>query len=200
MGKIPRTVVRARYEPYTTMRRILENQAEKKTQIVSNSGVGVTAVGTMINLSNNVIQGDDLNNRSGDKINVVGTRLLMRAVALVNSQTIRFILVSDNFNQGTTPAVTDVLNAASFIGNYNQTLVVQQKRFTIHGDWAVDVNINGESVKSLVKTFGRTGAIFYNGATAVASSNGRRACFLLVIGSSATGTYDFSWEVRYTDM
>lgn len=181
------------------VRRAIVQRAEKKVGVTGNTTVGITTAGTVINLSNNIVQGDDFFQRTGDKIFIQKVLLKMRGVALVGSQTIRFIFLSDRFNQGTTPAVGDILQAANFIATYNQLTVVQQKRFVIHGDWSLDCNFAGEAIKSITKTYGEMGSIFYNGSTAVAASNGKGSQFLLVIGSAATGTYDFNWEGTFTD-
>jgi hypothetical protein len=153
----------------------------------------------MINLTNNVAQGDNFADRTGDKITLVHTLMKTRFTAVGLSQTARFILFSDRFNQGTTPAITDVLQNNNFLAGYNQPIVVQQRRMVIHRDWTIDCNIAGEAIKSHSFTLGRTGDVYYNGTTAVAASNGRGAMFLLVIGSLSTGLYDLMIESQYTD-
>jgi len=177
----------------------IQRRAEKKVGITGNQNVTITTAGTVINLSNNIAQGDDFFQRTGDKITIVNQLLKTRAVALIGSQTMRFILFSDRFNQGTTPSVTDVLQAGNFIATYSQLNVVQQKRFAIHRDWTLDCNFAGEAIKSHTVHMGEI-SIYYNGSTSVATSNGKNAMFLLVIGSAATGTYDFNWEATYIDV
>jgi hypothetical protein len=160
----------------------------------------VATAGVVINLSNNIVQGDDFFQRSGDKVTILKQRLLTRFTAVVTSQTCRFILFSDRFNQGTTPVVSDILQAASYIATYAQLDVIQQRRFIIIRDWTVDCSINGRDIQSSTKIDNNERVVFYNGSTAVATANGRGALFLLVIGSAATGLYDVNWEASYIDM
>jgi hypothetical protein len=184
----------------TEVSRILERNAEQKVTIAASVGATIASTGTMIGLSVNVAQGDNFDNRTGDKITYTHTLVKTRFTAVTTSQSARFILFSDRFNQGTTPAITDLLQTNNFIAGYNQLTVVQQKRMVIHRDWTVDCNIAGETIKSTTFTLGRTGSIYYNGTTAVAASNGRGALFLLVIGSASTGLYDLMVESKYVDM
>jgi hypothetical protein len=184
----------------TEVSRILERNAEQKVTIAASVGATIASTGTMIGLSVNVAQGDNFDNRTGDKITYTHTLVKTRFTAVTTSQSARFILFSDRFNQGTTPAITDLLQTNNFIAGYNQLTVMQQKRMVIHRDWTVDCNIAGEAIKSTTFTLGRTGSIYYNGTTAVAASNGRGALFLLVIGSASTGLYDLMVESKYVDM
>jgi hypothetical protein len=184
----------------TEVSRILERKAEQKVTIAASIGATIASTGTMIGLSVNIAQGDNFDNRTGDKITYTHSLVKTRFSAVATSQSARFILFSDRFNQGTTPAITDLLQTNNFIAGYNQLTVVQQKRMIIHRDWTIDCNIAGEAIKSVTFTLGRTGSIFYNGTTAVAASNGHGALFLLVIGSASTGLYDLMVESKYIDM
>jgi len=100
-------------------------------------------------------------------------------------------------NRGTTPTVLEVLNTASFMSQLAPA-PLQQKRFTILADFQLDCNVAGEAIKSHVMNISGSN-VFYNGATAVAASNGPGALFLLEIGDSITGLFDFSYEPIYTD-
>jgi len=180
-------------------RRVLMNTAEKKVKSINASGANTGVAGTVINLTNGIVEGDDIFDRSGTKIFVSKIEARFRATAVINSQTTRFIIFRDLFNQGTTPAVSDVLPVATVTSHYSDTRYVQQKRIVILDDWVVDVNIAGEAVKT--RKFGRqnAGAVYYNGATAVAGSNGKGSIFLLVIGTAATGTYDYDITMVFND-
>lgn len=169
---------------------------KKRFALVSNTNSNATA-GVVNNLTNGIIQGDDINQRSGDQIRIVSHMLKVRASAITVSQTFRFIWFRDNMNRGTTPTVTEVLNTANFMSQYAPA-PLQQKRFTIVKDFSLNCNLAGESIKG--RSFTLPGSnVFYNGATAVAASNGPGAMFLLTIGDSITGLYDFSYEPVYTD-
>ncbi len=189
-----------RTQPITTKRikNAITNLAEKKVVVVGNSAVTITTAGTVINLSNNVAQGDEFFNRSGDKITVLKQLLKFRFVAITNSQTCRVILIKDNFNQGNTPVIGEIL-AGNFLSSYQQLTVMQQRRFSILQDFSLDCNLNGETVKSKWCSVNKPHQVWFNGSTSVSASNGRGALFLVVIGSNSTGTYDFSWESTYND-
>lgn len=175
------------------MDRILEH---KRFAVLANTNSNATA-GNVINLTNGIIQGDDITQRSGDQIRIKSHRLVVRASAITVNQTFRFVWFRDNMNRGTTPGVTEVLNTANFMSQLNPA-PLQQKRFTILADFQLDCNVAGEAIKS--KVINQPGnLVFYNGATAVAASNGPGAIFLLEIGDSLTGLYDLAYEPIYTD-
>ena len=178
-------------------RRGVYNILEKKRfALVSTTNSNVTA-GVVNNLTNGIIQGDDINQRSGDQIRIISHKLHVRASAVTVSQTFRFIWFRDNMNRGTTPTVTEVLNTANFMSQYSPA-PLQQKRFTILRDFSLNCNLTGESIKS--RTVQLPGMdVYYNAATAVAAANGPGALFLLTIGDSITGLFDFSYEPVYTD-
>lgn len=184
----------------TTVQKVLDKRAEKKVSVTGLTPVTIAATGLMNNISANVAQGDNFDQRTGDKITYVSHRIMMRFTALVASQSARFILFSDRFNQGTLPAITDVLQTNTYTAAYNQLLVMQQKRFLIHKDVTIDCSITGESIKTVWVNLGRTGDVFYNGTTAVSASNGKHSLFVLIIGSASTGTYDFVIESLFVDM
>jgi len=168
----------------------------KRYAQVSTINSNATA-GTVINLTNGIVQGDDINQRSGDQIRIRSHKLYVRASAITVNQTFRFVWFRDNMNRGTTPSVTEVLNTANFMSQLNPASL-QQKRFTILADFMLDCNVAGESIKSRYSE--QPGSVvFYNGATGVAASNGPGAIFLLEIGDSITGLYDLSYEPIYTD-
>lgn len=180
------------------VKQIIRGRAEIKRYVqVSNTNANATA-GTIQNLSNGIVQGDDLNQRAGDQIRMVKHILHVRGSAITVSQTFRFIWFKDNTNRGTTPTVLEVLNTANYMSQYAPA-PLQQARFSILADFMLNCNLSGESIKSRkVSLPGKL--VSYNGATAVAASNGPGAVFLLVIGDSITGLYDFSYEVHYTDL
>lgn len=177
---------------------IVRGLAETKRYVQLSNANSNTTAGTVLNLSNGIVQGDDINQRSGDQIRMARHQLHVRASAITVNQTFRFIWFKDNTNRGTTPAVLEVLNTANYFSQYN-TVNLQQHRFTILQDLSLDCSINGESIKS--KMLSKKGKLVsYNGATAVAASNGPGATFLLVIGDSLTGLFDVAYEVHYTDL
>ena len=178
------------------MRGVQRSLEHKRFALVSTTNTNATA-GVVNNLTNGIIQGDDINQRSGDQIHIVSHKLHVRASAITVSQTFRFIWFRDNMNRGTTPTVLEVLNTANYMSQYSPA-PLQQKRFTILRDFSLNCNLTGESIKS--RTIQLPGMdVYYNAATAVAAANGPGAIFLLTIGDALTGLFDFSYEPVYTD-
>lgn len=176
--------------------RVYQMLEKKRFALVSTTNTNATA-GIVNNLTNGIIQGDDINQRGGDQIRIISHTLHVRASAVTVSQTFRFIWVRDNMNRGTTPSVTEILNTANFMSQYNPA-PLQQKRFTILRDFSLNCNLAGESIKS--RTINIPGSVvYYNAQTAVAGANGPGALFLLTIGDSITGLFDFSYEPIYVD-
>jgi len=183
----------------TLVRKTMENLAETKVFSVNTVTQTVTLAGTVANITNAIIEGDDIGNRAGTKIHLKRVKLYFRCFSVTNSQTFRFILFRDLFNQGTTPAVVDLLPTGTWTSQYSDIHQIQQKRFHIIEDWMVDCNLTGNNIRSHVKDIALTSNVYFNGTTAVAASNGRGAMFLLIIGSSATGTFDFNVQVMFND-
>ncbi|CAA24714.1 coat protein [Satellite tobacco mosaic virus] len=179
------------------VKRMINTHLEHKRFALINSGNTNATAGTVQNLSNGIIQGDDINQRSGDQVRIVSHKLHVRGTAITVSQTFRFIWFRDNMNRGTTPTVLEVLNTANFMSQYNP-ITLQQKRFTILKDVTLNCSLTGESIKDrIINLPGQL--VNYNGATAVAASNGPGAIFMLQIGDSLVGLWDSSYEAVYTD-
>lgn len=191
-------MARRRIPNRRNIRRTIIAMAEQKTRSLINTGNAITTAGTVINLSNNIVQGDDTINRNGNLITIVSDTLEFRCQAVATSQSFRAIWFRDNLNKGSTPTVTELLESASFMARYNPTTLLQ-RRFTIFRDVALDCSIAGKDIQTAVMKRGNSDRVFYNGATAVAASNGNGATFLLVIGSAATGSFDFSDQIRFVD-
>lgn len=176
--------------------RVYQMLEKKRFALVSTTNTNATA-GIVNNLTNGIIQGDDINQRGGDQIRIISHKLHVRASAITVSQTFRFIWIRDNMNRGTTPTVTEVLNTANFMSQYNPA-PLQQKRFTILKDFSLNCNLTGESIKSRIIEIPGS-VVYYNAQTAVAAANGPGALFLLTIGDAITGLFDFSYEPIYVD-
>lgn len=180
--------------------RAFKNRLEVKSVLISQAPTVISAPGIVQNISSNVAQGDDRNQRNGDTIISAGGTLNFRFRAVATDQTARFIVVRDNFNQGAGIAVTDVLESPLYRSEYNALTVLQQKRFTILLDQFVDSNLNGETLKTKTSKITPHGKVYYNGAAAVGASNGRGAIFLIIIGDAATGLYEFTYQFKWNDM
>lgn len=200
MAPTMKSMSKKRQSVQSMIQKALNRRSEVKSILVSQAPLAVSALGTVSNMTSNIGQGDDINQRNGDTILSQGYTLNFRFRAITTDQTVRFILFRDNFNLGTTPGVGDVLATALYRAEYNPLFVVQQKRFTILLDTFLDSNINGETLKTTTKRIPSSGKIFYNGAAVAGASNGRGAIFLLVIGDASTGLHEYTLQIRYMDV
>jgi len=180
-------------------RNVLASQIENKVSSISAIGTAIVTTGNMINVTNNIIQGDDISQRSGTAIKLKRFRLLFRGTASATSASVRFILLRDMFNQGTTPAVSNILPATNWISQYADTREMQQHRFKIITDVMMDLNIAGENVITRQYDIPVKGTVYYNGPAAVSTDNGQGAVFLLVIGNSVLTAYDYTVQTVFTD-
>lgn len=173
--------------------------AEDKVNSLNVVGTTSSTAGIIYNISNNIVQGDNIFERTGTKIYLTKFHIYYRCFAITNPQSFRFILFRDMFNQGTTVTVTDVLPTGTWLSQYSDVRQIQQKRFEILDDWVVDSNTQGEVIRSRNRTLKGRWPVLYNGATAVATANGKGTVFLLVIGSAITGAYDWRIQMEFND-
>jgi len=181
------------------VKRALMRIAEPKVFSTQAAGNLISSSGTVINLSNGIVEGDGINNRSGTVVTITKQNLRFNFEAFTVTQSARVILFRDMMNGGSTPSVTDVLPATGYLSHYSDVREIQQARFDILWDVVIDCNLNGEATKTLRKVASRPKKVFYNGTTAVASANGKGSIFLLVIGSASTGVYDWDWQAVFND-
>ncbi len=180
------------------IRQVLENTAEvKRLQFIDNTNT-ISNTGTVVNISNNIVQGDDISTRTGNQVRALRQWLYVRFTAITDSQSARIIWFKDNTNRGTTPAVTELLQSATITSPYAPASM-QQHRFTIFKDFTLNCSLNGELIKSAEYMHNKRHMIYYNGAAAVASANGPGATFILIIGNVSTGQWDAGAEIQYLD-
>lgn len=181
------------------MRRALLRIAEPKVFSTQSANTVIASTGIVTSMTNGIVIGDDISNRSGTKITVVQQTLRFNFQASVTTQSARVILFSDRFNTGTTPSVTDILPTTGYLSHYSDVREMQQKRYEILWDRVIDCSLTGETTKTRKFHSTKKIPVYYNGNTAVAASNGKGAIFLLVIGSASTGDFDFDWQAVYND-
>jgi hypothetical protein len=182
------------------IRQVITSMAEPKVLSFAQAIQTVSSGGVIISLSNIIVEGDDIFNRVGTKVRLLRQTLKFRFSAVATNQSCRFILFRDMLNTGNTPAVTDVLPGGTYQSHFSDVRQIQQRRYSILHDETIDCSINGETVKSAdYIEIKKTGVIRYNGATAVPTANGPGAIFLLIIGSSSTGQYDYDWQMVFND-
>jgi len=176
----------------------LNSTLEKKIFSVTAVGTATTTAGVIIPLTNGIIEGDDIANRQGTIINLLRSRILIRAVGTA-SHSQRFILFRDMLNLQAFPTVGLLLPSGTWISQYADTREMQQHRFKIIKDFSVDLNVAGRNVVTKEFDIPLKGKVFYNGATAVAASEGPGAYYLLAIGSAVSGSYDYTIQTVFND-
>lgn len=181
------------------VRATMLSMQERKAFSTQISGVIVSPSGLMINLTNGIVEGADINQRSGTTIRIVRMHFRHSFAASANDQSARFILFRDNMNAGTTPSISDVLPTSGYLSHFSDVREIQQKRYTILYDKTVDVSNTGPSRISNKAEIRYNSNVYYNAPTAVVGANGKGAVFLLVIGSFNTGVYDYDWQCEFTD-
>lgn len=179
---------------------ILASQ-ELKRYVVAFTGQNTSTTGSVSPVTQGIIQGDSLLTRDGDQILV--KKLVFRYQLEFSSggsaTTQRVIIFWDNQANGATPAVTDVLNSASYITGY-QPVLQQQGRFHILLDEFFTSVANGQNGKNaLVRTFKLNHKTTFLDLTNVATANGKGALFVLFLADAANGLYSASYEVHFTD-
>jgi hypothetical protein len=183
--------------------RVVRSIAEKKVYVGGATGQATAATGTVWALSQGIIQGDAVNSRDGTQVTIqsINIRVDVFMPTATIAAGVRVIIFSDTQNNGSLPAVVDVLDNASYISPYS---IIQQvtRRFRVHADSMRNLTAGGtqQVVFNVNRSF--TQKVSYNGSTDVAASNGKNALFMLIITDVGSGfpTYDFSHNIRYLDM
>lgn len=179
---------------------MIDAQLENKVIITQIAAAATPTAGTILNLSNDIAQGDNFNQRSGNIVTCIkhDIRLTSTATGTTNQVT-RFIVFQDLQNNGAIPVVLDVLDTATYMSPYNSLNVYQAKRFRILKDVSMNLNVNGQTVKYRYVRLPKVGKIHYNGVGGSNASLGRGAVFILIVASASSGEYDFAWEMNYHD-
>lgn len=183
----------------TLVNRALEKRLETKVFAQGALGAATTTAGAVVQLTTGITQGDSNSQRTGDQIRIKHLKFYFRFTAVTTSQSVRLVLFRDKLNQSALPAVADLLVNGVWISPYTTTRQLQEKRFTILADEILDCNVNGETVKSIVLERANVGLCSYTGNAGTASDGGPGALFFIIIGSAATGLYDYESTIQYTD-
>jgi len=182
---------------------ILLSKQEMKSATAATTFVD-TVAGVVGPISQQIIQGDNINNRSGDKITCYEIELNLSFLAGVGSTQSfhRFIIFQDRLNVGIAPLISEVLDG----GTYNATYAIvnrQQRRFKILYDKMHGVVGGSNSAATNVqRKLTPNKQIFYNGTTSVVSANGINSIWFLCLTDSvtvSTATVSFFAKMSYTD-
>jgi hypothetical protein len=173
--------------------------SELKGTVFTNTNTATPAAGAFQFITQGIIQGDAVNQRTGSQINLVKLRVKINTIAVGVTGITRYVLYQDTQANGATPLVTDILDSAASISVTNQLTVITQKRYHIIDDFTHAVPIGGEAVKVHDKIYTNfTKKVTYLGNTSATASNGRNSIYLLYIGA-ATNVWDYSFHPMYLD-
>ncbi len=161
----------------------------------------MSTTGNLHRLSD-ISQGDDIINRSGDVISMKDLRMhfmVFDGNATVRSTTVRVIIFSDSMGSGASVGVSELLqqtNHLSWVSGINK----QRNRFKIFYDQLFSV-VAATNFQERPHTIHVpiNQKRYYNDTSAAATNTGKNALYMLVIGSTANPTYDFAFQLRYTD-
>jgi hypothetical protein len=160
---------------------------------------GVAGVVTPV--TQTIIQGDQVNQRSGNAIFVHKLDFLLTANSGIQDA-VRVLLFVDKRNIGTLPLVTDVLDSARPTSPYDIVATVNN-RYTFLYDELIAMSNTGSSSASIARTVYRTirKKVAFNGTISVTTANGMNAIFVLLISDSAVSPA-VAWDcgIHYTDM
>jgi hypothetical protein len=170
---------------------------ELKSVSASTTGSASSSAGTVLYFTP-ILQDDTTNGRTGDQI--LPDHIDLRVTALgTASESARYILFYDRFNDGTAPTVSQVLSSANYNAAYNHINVVLNKRFIIIDDIQLNLSLNGEILKNHSKTYKLDGKIGFKDTGDTSASAGPRTLWLLYIGMSTHVASDIHYRLAYRD-
>lgn len=208
MGRKNVKIVRRSNDVKQVVKSILNARIEhKRTALVFS--VNSAAAGAITPVTQGIVQGDDLNQRSGSQIILERLKLVMTSSAFpagVVESRLRVILFIDHLNTGTIPAITEVLTAATPDDAY-QPSGQSANRFKILGDWfMLTARNNGgaalsglPAIVSKDQTWKLKDKVQYNAATNVAGANGKGAMFMIFLDVGTQATYHVAINLTYSD-
>ncbi len=171
--------------------------------LTPNATTGSTTVvaGTLHRLSD-ISQGDDISNRSGDTISMKRLHMRLNAFdtnATVRSTTVRIIIFTDSMGSGGSVGVTEVLQQANHLSAH-AGINEQRKRFKfLYDDFFSVVAGTNYQERPHVMDLHIGQKRYYNDTSATATNTGKNSLYMLVLGSTVNVTYDFAFQLQYTD-
>jgi hypothetical protein len=184
---------------------IVNSKIEHKQATVATASADLATAGVVNAITQQITQGSDINNRDGDMILAEDLRLrvtLRQLGANYVSNSVRLIVFADNLNTGSLPTVAEVLNSANYLSGYYPPNK-QKNRFKVYVDTIVDT-IGQTNQCCITKDYPIkiNRKVFYSASGATSADNGKGALFFLVLAKAASAnvyTYEWSWELKYSD-
>lgn len=189
-------LARKAYSGFKYVKRLIN--VEKKFFDVS-SADNVTSTGAITSLTN-IGEGNDYNQRDGNSIlcQSVGLRAVCKINPSATTTWVRCMIFADNDQRGVDPAVTDILETASYISPLNH---VVGKRFKVLYDKVMSLSINGTEARNFKVWIPYNRHVKYTSTAGADASAYEGNLFLLLISNEPTNTPVVSWyhRLRYTD-
>jgi len=179
-----------------------QNLEHKRANIILNATA--TNTGQVFALTQFVTEGDGISQRTGRVIRLEDVRLRYNRVLnnITNTTSVlRTIVFLDTQNQGTYPAITDVLTAASPSSGF-EVLNAQQGRFKVlHDEYETLCASSNTHRKATTWKVPTKVTVHYGGATDTAGSNRKNTlCFLFITNNALSGPdIELGVQLRYTD-
>jgi hypothetical protein len=194
----------ARQNPTRQMvKSMLSQNLEHKLFNFEDAGT-INSAGLVIPITQGVIEGDNINNRSGRTIvlEMIQFRFRRTLNTLTNrSAAVRAILLVDTLNQGAVPSVADVIIGGGPQGFYALENY-QEGRFRILWDITETLSDNSSTLsKFTTHTFHPRHRVFYGASTNVAGANRKGSVFLLLQSSNPIDPpgYVVNVGLKFTD-
>jgi hypothetical protein len=180
---------------------ILNARVEHKRAAVIFS-VNSAAAGAITPITQGFVQGDDLGQRTGNVSILERIDYVITSINILAPSRLRVILFVDHLNNGSIPAITDVLTAATPNDAFNP-LTVQSNRFKILQDYYLltvgPPTTSSKHVNAKHYHLRPNQKVHYNAATNVAGANGKGAVFMIFLDTGANCTYSVGMNLTFSD-
>lgn len=182
----------------------LESLTERKIHTLATGSTISSAAGTIIPITQSLVQGDNITNRSGDKVTMksLKVKLQFQLNVLSNSQTIRYILFADTMANRAVPAVTDVIVSATVTSLY-EPINLLKRRFHVFADITKTLVLTAQSQAiHLDLSFKKEMPIYFGDPGNVAVANSKNALFMLVVTDATSNAPSFAvdHQMEYYDI
>lgn len=183
------------------VRRLVKNEItrtlEEKYFISTLASTASLAGGVIFPVTQLIIEGDEVNQRTGRQITLTGVRFSLNASlpALGLAGSLRVLLFSDTMNLGTGILTTDVINAATITAPVLAT-GYQEKRFKFHLDHVFSMVVGGADQQvHLLLDRKLSHKVTYNNSGNTTNANSRNAMYLLFLTDLAANTPNYSYDI-----
>jgi len=187
------------------VRSLVNQMAETKNYINTQATTLSLVGGAVFPITQHIIEGDELNQRSGRQIALKSIELRLAASIPVGTQfaTLRFVLFMDRMNLGAVPVTTDVLDSSTTTSPYAATSW-QAHRFKILHDSCCPMVFSGADQQIFKKIVVKPkDKVEFNNAADVAGSNFKNSVHLLVLSDTVGAlapSFNFTVSVFYSDL